>query len=68
MIVYPSISIVENANIETLTPNLSMMIPPKKGRTIFGIEYIEYSILNSMLFRPISYWIVDCNAMGLSKA
>lgn len=52
----------------TLTPILSINIPPKNGNIILGAEYIEYNILNYTLFNPISDQMVDYNAIGLSNA
>lgn len=53
-ILYPNIKIDENMKMLTLTPILSINIPPKNGNIILGAEYIEYNILNYTLFNPIS--------------
>lgn len=40
-ILQPKIRIDENINILILTPILSIRMPPKNGKMIFGAEYIE---------------------------
>ena len=44
--IWPTISIEEKIKMATLTPILSIKIPPKKGKIIFGKEYTEYNKLN----------------------
>ena len=63
----PIKTMVEKIIIADLAPTLSIKIPPKNGKIIFGSEQTVYNKLNFTLSIPYRFVIVDYNAIGLSK-